>query len=70
MKMPVIAQEWHQGHEFLIDYSHFTHPSHVEETVKFTVCLASPKFVEAKIAADFPDVSVKSIKDFVTSHNS
>jgi hypothetical protein len=70
MKMPVIAQEWHQGHEFLIDYSHFTHPNHADETVKFTVCLASPKFVEAKIAADFPDVSMKSIKDFVTSHNS
>jgi hypothetical protein len=69
MKMPVISSEWHQGHEFLVDYSNFTHPKHAEESVKFTVCLASPKFVEAKITADFPDVSLKSIKDFVVQHN-
>ena len=39
------------------------------ETVKFTICLAAPKFVFDKIASDFPDVPLKNVQNFIMLHS-
>lgn len=67
--MPLLSKDWHQGHEHVIGETDFTHPTLPNESVKFTVCLASPKFVESRITTDFPKVSLKSVKDFVMLHS-